>query len=84
MKEALISGQVVKGFKGYSVLALAPHFDVVFGFGIDAMHSDYIGISKALCSSWLDPENHHNYFYIGRQIEKINDREKKNCNKNNF
>lgn len=73
MKEASISGQVVKGFKGYSVLALAPDFDVIFGFAIDAMHSDYLGITKALCSSWLDSENHIHDFYIGRLIQNVND-----------
>lgn len=73
MKEASISGQLVKGFKGYSVLALAPNFDVVFGLGIDAMHSDYLGITKALCSSWLDSENHEQDFYIGRLIDSVDE-----------
>lgn len=71
MKEATISNHVVMGFKGFSVLALAPHFDVVYGFAIDAMHSDYLGIAKALCSSWFDSENHINEFYIGNKIEMV-------------
>lgn len=72
MKEATISGCVVKGLKGFSVLALAPNFDVVWGFAIDAMHSDYLGITKALCSSWFESENHIHDFYIGRKIEDVN------------
>lgn len=73
MREASISNRIIKGFKGFSALALAPNFNMVYGFAIDAMHSDFLGLGRQLIALYVDTSNHQFDFYIGRQINQIND-----------
>lgn len=73
MKKAALSDRIIKGFKGFSVLALAPNFNMVFGFEIDAMHSDFLGLRRQLISLLFDSYNHQSDFYIGRDVNLVNE-----------
>lgn len=37
MREAAVSNRIINGLKGFSVLDLAPNFNLVFGFAIDSI-----------------------------------------------
>lgn len=57
MIEASANGKdPVHGYKGLTpMLALDTHFDVVWGFVIDKMHSIDLGVTKKMFSLFLDP-----------------------------
>lgn len=50
--------QVVYGVKGYSVLHLLKHFDVIDGNPVDYMHCVLLGVMKKLLGLWLDSRYH--------------------------
>lgn len=61
----------LSGFKGFSPLSIAPEFDLINGFAIDSLHSDFLGITKQATFFWFDSSNHKSDFYIGKEVGKI-------------
>ena len=47
------------------------YFDAIKGVAIDAMHSVYGGVAKALLNLWLDSVHHHQAWYCGRMSARI-------------
>lgn len=73
MKEAHISDRIINGFKGFSVLALAPSFNLVSGFAIDTMHADFLGLGRQFTAFFFDSNNNKFDYYIGRQVHEVNE-----------
>lgn len=73
MREASISNRIINGFKGYSTLVLAPNFNIVYGFAIDAMHADFLGLGRQFTALFFDTSNHKFDYYIGRQANEVNE-----------
>lgn len=74
MKNALITGTRVNGFKSISPLISIPKFDIINGCVIDYMHSVCLGVCRQLLEFWFDSENHSERFYIGRRITDVDKR----------
>ena len=50
--------------KGYSVLHLLEHFDVINGNPVDYMHCVLLGVMKKLLNLWLDSQNHSSEWLV--------------------
>lgn len=74
MKRALDEGSSFKGVKGPSPLINLPHFNIVWGFIPDYMHSVLLGVSRQLTELWLCSVGCS--FYLGdpTNITKIDDK----------
>ena len=70
-KEAEVSGAVVRGIKGVSVLATS--LDLVESVPVDYMHAVLEGVVRLLLRAWFDSENHREAFYLGRCGRQIDD-----------
>lgn len=58
MIEASAAGNPVNGYRGITpMLALDTHFDTVWGFVIDKMHSVDLGVIKKMFNLYLDSKN---------------------------
>ena len=64
----------VQGVKGLSVIDILPTFDTVKGFTPEYMHSVCQGVIRQGCNIWLDSSNHQKEFYLGRKVEKLDER----------
>ena len=75
VQQTLDGGGPVMGIKGPSVIGLLPGFDIVKGFVPDYMHCVLLGVTRHfVCDLWLDTSNNGRQFYLGPQIETINER----------
>lgn len=74
MKRALDEGSSFKGVKGPSPLINLPHFNIVWGFIPDYMHSVLLAVSRQLTELWLCSVGCS--FYLGdpTNITKIDDK----------
>lgn len=72
--KAEILQEPVKGVKGVSVIDILPTFDTVNGFTPEYMHSVCQGVLRQLCNLWLDSGNHEEDFYLGRKLDKLDER----------
>lgn len=52
-------------------MCIAPEFNLIDGFAIDSLHSDFLGITKQLTFLWFDSTNHKSDYYIGQKVNKI-------------
>lgn len=50
--------QIVCGVKGYSVMYILDHFDLINGNPVDYMHCVLLGVMKRLLRLWLESANH--------------------------
>lgn len=73
MKDAEILGKSIYGVKGVSPLVAIPNFNIISGLPVDIMHSVFLGVVKSLAELWFNTKNHTKSYYIGRQINKIDD-----------
>jgi len=62
------------GIKSAPKLLLMPKFDIVSGFTFDYMHTAFLGVSRTFLELWLDSKNHKKQYYIGREIQEIDER----------
>lgn len=73
MKDAETLGKSIYGVKGVSTLISIPSFDVISGLPIDVMHCIFLGVAKSLVELWFDTRYNKKPYYIGRQINKIDE-----------
>ncbi|KAG0420800.1 hypothetical protein HPB47_003288 [Ixodes persulcatus] len=65
MKLATLTGRPVNGVKGLSPLARLPHFDLVWGFSVDYMHSVLLGVTRIFTDYLFNSTNCREDFYLG-------------------
>ncbi|XP_040890672.1 uncharacterized protein LOC121189967 isoform X4 [Toxotes jaculatrix] len=70
-REAVRTGQSVKGIKGPTCLVNIPHFDIISGMPPDHMHNVHLGVVRQMASMWLDSEHHEEPYYIGNRIPEL-------------
>ncbi|KAE8741573.1 hypothetical protein FOCC_FOCC012910 [Frankliniella occidentalis] len=63
----------VLGFKHPSAL-FSVMYDAIRGFGIDDLHTLYLGIIKTLIKLWFDSKNHGEPFSIRKYLEVVDER----------
>lgn len=56
-----------------SILAEIPHFDIIWSLDCDYMHCVLLGVCRQFCKLWFDPSYHHENFYMGRNIQLVDD-----------
>ncbi|XP_049273313.1 uncharacterized protein LOC119399356 [Rhipicephalus sanguineus] len=56
----------VNGFKGVSPLMKLPHFDLVWGYTVEYMHSVLLGVTRQFSDYWFDSSNSNEAYYMGR------------------
>ena len=66
--------EAVNGVKGLTRIHTLPTFDTVRGFTPKYMHSVCKGVVRHLCNLWLDSGNHGKNFYLGRNVELLDER----------
>lgn len=64
----------MQGVKGISIIDVLPTFDTVKGFTPEYMHSMCQGVIRQICNLWLDSGNHEEDFYLGRKVQRIDQR----------
>ena len=55
-------------FKGPTVLALHPCFDLAKGIVIDDLHGIYLGVTLSLLHLWFNRINRGKTFFIGDKV----------------
>lgn len=70
-KLAIETNEAVNGVKGISLLSCIKTFDISQCFAYDYMHSCLLGVTKMFLDAWLDTTNHEEVWYLGRQIDAI-------------
>ncbi|EEC06074.1 conserved hypothetical protein [Ixodes scapularis] len=65
MEVATLTGRPVNGVKGPSPLARLPHFDLVWGFSVDYMHSVFLGVTRQFTDYLFNSTNCREDFYLG-------------------
>ncbi|KAG0443816.1 hypothetical protein HPB47_014494 [Ixodes persulcatus] len=65
MELATLTGRPVNGVKGPSPLARLPHFDLVWGFSVDYMHSVLLGVARQFTDYLFNSTNCREDFYLG-------------------
>ncbi|KAM7291259.1 hypothetical protein ISCGN_027832 [Ixodes scapularis] len=65
MELATLTGRPVNGVKGPSPLARLPHFDLVWGFSADYMHSVLLGVTRQFTDYLFNSTNCREDFYLG-------------------
>ncbi|XP_018373627.1 PREDICTED: uncharacterized protein LOC108767945, partial [Trachymyrmex cornetzi] len=63
-------GKAVRGVKGSTILLQLEYFDFVWGFPIDYMHGDLLGVTRQMLDIWTTPNSP---VYINPKILKIID-----------
>ena len=58
------------GIKGVPVLALHPHFDLIYGMVIDSMHRVVIGVVKALLVHWFSASKKQQKYSAYEKVNK--------------
>ncbi|KAH6946775.1 hypothetical protein HPB50_015240 [Hyalomma asiaticum] len=56
----------VNGLKGTSPLVKLPHFDLVWGYTVEYMHSVLLGVTRQFTDYWFDSSNSNEAYYMGR------------------
>ncbi|KAL1446704.1 hypothetical protein MTO96_028757 [Rhipicephalus appendiculatus] len=56
----------VNGLKGASPLVKLPHFDLVWGYTVEYMHSVLLGVTRQFADYWFDSSNSNEAYYMGR------------------
>lgn len=75
MLKADTQGTKINGIKGLSPMILLKEFDLVNGYSIDYMHQTLLGVTKYLCTTWIDTSCHGEPFYLSRScIDCIDER----------
>lgn len=74
MNEANLTGQELYGITGKSVFTHLDKFDVIAGYPVDYMHAVNLGVIKHVLALFTGSENHKQEYYIGRQLQAINER----------
>ncbi|KAL1454735.1 hypothetical protein MTO96_043680 [Rhipicephalus appendiculatus] len=55
----------VNGLKGASPLVKLPHFDLVWGYTVEYMHSVLLGVTRQFADYWFDSSNSNEAYYMG-------------------
>ena len=71
---AAVLSEAVQGVKGISIIDVLPTFDTVKGFTPEYMHSVCQGVIRQISNLWLDSGNHEEDFYLGRKVQRIDQR----------
>ncbi|KAG0444302.1 hypothetical protein HPB47_013947 [Ixodes persulcatus] len=66
MELATLTGKPANGVKGPSPLARLPHFDLVWGFSVDYMHSVLLGVARQFTDYLFKSTNCREDFYLGK------------------
>ena len=62
------------GFKGPSWLCCIPEYNFITDMSIDYMHCILLGVTRLLLRLWVSSNNHQELWYIGNQINIMDDR----------
>ena len=71
---ALQTQAPIFGVKGPSPLLCLPDLNTISGFVVDYMHCIDLGVTRYLAALWFDKTNHHEPWFVGNQLEQINNR----------
>lgn len=71
---AMRKNKKIKGVKGPSIMSVVPNLNTLVSYPAEYMHAWLLGVAKMLIKAWIDSSNHDKPWYIGNQINEVNER----------